>query len=307
MRPRLIHLASFTPDHEIPNGASTTDGLRKNNEMFSGNLCPLLLATAFLLVSTPLRAQDHHHHHDEGAESDHHHGLHFAHPLIGESITPDTKVRLEHEYEHFRHEEGDGQTVALEGEYAFDPSFSIEVEVPVGIVNPEGGPRESALGNTGVAFKLTNRAFVEQGVLLGYGIEFGLPTGNDDKRIGSDHIVTYEPFLDGGYKKDALEVSAFARFGIPTRQREGEEVETELEYNVSSLYHVNSQVQGLFEIDGSRTLSGEETESLVFVTPGVKYRPIADGHLIVGFGVRVPLSDASESDVGTHFSAFYHF
>lgn len=263
--------------------------------------------TAICVAVSPSLAQEHHHDHDEGVEADHHHGLHFAHPLIGESVTPDTKVRLEHEFEHFRHDEGHGQSVTVEGEYAFVPSLSVEIDVPVGFVSPAEGSQESALGNIGVALKLTNDGFAEHGVLLGYGIELGLPTGSDTKGIGSDHILTYEPYLDAGYKKDAVEVSGFARFGIPTRQKTGEEVDTEFEYNVSALYHASSHLQGLLEVDGARTLSGEETESVAFLTPGVKYRPVAAGHLILGVGVRVPLSNMSESDIGTHFSAFYHF
>jgi hypothetical protein len=259
------------------------------------------------IVAAPLQAQDHDHHHEEEVDGHHHHGLHFAHPLIGESITPDTKVRLEHEFEHFRHDEGHGQTFTVEGEYAFVPGLSVEIDVPVGVINPKEGSQQSGLDNIGVALKLTNDAFAEQGVLLGYGLELGLPTGTDSKGIGSDHILRYEPYLDAGYKKDAIEVSGFARFGIPTRQRTGEEVVTEFEYNVSGLYHVTPHVQGLLELDGGRTLSGGEIESGANVTPGVKIRPVADGHLILGFGVSVPVNNSSEFDVRTHFSAFYHF
>ncbi len=34
----------------------------------------------------------------EHAEADHHEGLHFSHPLIAESVSPDTKVRLDYAF-----------------------------------------------------------------------------------------------------------------------------------------------------------------------------------------------------------------
>ena len=64
------------------------------------------------------------------------HDLHFSHPLVAESVSPDTKLRFDY---LFRDEEGAGNrhTARVEGEYAFSPSvvlrlralaFAIEID-----------------------------------------------------------------------------------------------------------------------------------------------------------------------------------
>ncbi len=64
-------------------------------------------------------------------------------------------------------------SVSFEGEYAFSPSFSIEMGVPYAIVDPDGATSMDHLGSIEVAFKFANFAFSDHGILLGYGIEFG--------------------------------------------------------------------------------------------------------------------------------------
>lgn len=262
--------------------------------------------TLFCCAAAASVAQDPHAGNVDSARSHHSHGLHFSHPLVAESVSPDTKIRLEYEFEHFRDDEGDAQTIAFEGEYAFHPSFSVEVGIPTVIVNPTEASSRSDLGSIEVALKFANRAFSEYGLLLGYGLELGLPTGDDEKGIGSDHLLVYEPFLNAGYKRDDLELIGFAKFGIPTRQEEEEEIETEFEYNFSILYHFTTQIQGLLELDGETALSGGE-ESVGSITPAIKVRPLKRSGLALGLGVSLPLTDEAEFDARTLFSAFYHF
>jgi hypothetical protein len=175
-------------------------------------------------------------------------------------------------------------------------------------VDPEDEPGTEHFDNVEVGLKFANFAFEEHNLLLGYGIEFGLPTGNDEKGIGSNNIFEVEPFLSLGYKSGHLEVVAFAAFGIPTNQEEGEEVETEFAYNLAFLYHFTPRFSGLLEFDGETVLSGhEQGETLVNVTPGVMFSPLPDSHFEVGLGVSVPVTDNEEFDVRTVLSLFYHF
>lgn len=258
------------------------------------------------------------HEHDHGQGSEHgneHLGetLHFSHPLIAESPSPDSKIRLDFDSLDLT---GDGESgtergVRLEAEYAFFPSFSIELDVPYVSLGPEGEPSTSGLDNISVGFKFANFAFADRGVLLGYGLELGLPTGDDEKGIGSSNLLEIAPFLAVGYKRRALELVSFLEFGIPTNQDEakGQEVETELGFNLSALYHFSPRWQGLLELDGEEVLSGEEEEghSVLNLTPGVKFRPVAGNSLLLGVGLSFPLSHEEEFDTRIVGSAFYHF
>ncbi len=234
--------------------------------------------------------------------------LHFSHPLVTESPTPDTKVRLDYAWSTLDNR-ADGFTdnlLRLGGEYAFHRSFSIEVEAPFVRSAPNGAPAVTSLGNVEVSFKFAGYAFEEAGLLLGYGLELGLPTGDEAKGIGSDHIVDLEPFFYAGFKRGRVETVGFAIFGIPTNQRAGEEIETEFGYHFSVLYHVSGRVQGLFEFDGVTTLSGERSEAVAHVTPGVKIRPPAHSPLLLGLGLTLPVSGDRSFDARALVSLFYH-
>lgn len=261
-----------------------------------------LCCLAVLLSVLPLRAQEH-----ASEEEEHTHGLHFAHPLVSESVSPDNKVRLD--YRFHDGEEEERNTVIFELEYAVHRTFSVHLGLPYAFLDREGGADPSNFGNAELALKFANFAFAEHGVLLGYGMEFGLPTGSDEEGIGSDHIVELEPFLNAGYRTGGLEAVSFVHFGIPTNQRAEEPVETELGYNLSLLYHLRPGLQALLELDGEAVLSSEEGEehTVLNLTPGAKVRPFPGRALILGVGAGFPLTSDQDFDTRVIVSAFYHF
>ena len=241
-------------------------------------------------------------------QSDHEHeGLHFSHPLFTESISPDTKLRFDYGYQYLKGKNRQSQLVAG-GEYAFNRVFSIEVGLPYGFVNPSTGSSTSRIGNMEVSLKFANYAFEQSGILLGYGMEFGLPTGNEQAGIGSNHILELAPFFNAGLKKGNWEWTGFTTFGIPTRQPPGQEFETEFELNMASLYHINPRIQALIELNGSSVISGEMAgkESLYFLSPGFKIAPFPDEHIIAGLGLGLPVSQDAGTHFRTLFSIFYH-
>lgn len=242
---------------------------------------------------------------DRRVEPGHSHGLHFAHPLVTESVSPDRKVRLN----YVRTWEGDANAdeVGFEGEWAFDRSLSIEVKVPYVSMNPELGGARSALGTVEAALKFANFAFERHGLLLGYGLEFGLPTGDPVQGIGSDHVWEIEPFLNVGWQRGALELVGWVRFGIPTNQNAAEEVETEFHYDLSGLWHVSSRVQALLELNGQTGLSGPGAGAgIVTISPGVKIAPLASRSVFVGVAGSVPLGEEA-LDARLRVSLLFHF
>jgi len=145
---------------------------------------------------------------------------HFSHPLVSESPSPDTKARLDY---FFANEAGtDRHTVRFEAEYAFTPWLSLEVEAPYTFLDPHEEEATDRLVNVEVRMKYANFTFAEYGLLLGGGIKFGLPTGNEEKGIGSDHVLEVEPFVDFGYRRNRWEIVGFTSFSLPVNENGGD-------------------------------------------------------------------------------------
>lgn len=272
-------------------------------------LRPVTFVMLFLAAALPARAQEHSH----GDRHDHSHGdqLHFTHPLVTESVSPDTKVRLDYIYST----PGIGHEIEVEGEYAFHRAFSIEGGVHYDLSG-------AALGETHVLFKFANYAFAERGVLLGYGIAFELPTGGGDHHHGGDEhghdghaqatgssdIYVVEPFLNGGIARGPLEISGWARFAIPTNHETQSDVETNFRYDISALYHVGNRLDVLTELNGASGLSGRALgEATASIVPGVRLRPFVDRELVGALGVALPLTEHEAFDSRIIISLFYHF
>ena len=258
-----------------------------------------LLFILLLTISFAITIQAQHHHDDE---------LHFSHPLITESPSPDSKIRFDYFYRRFRADRTGEHSPRVEFEYAFKPSFSVEINLPYTFRRTEGQPTVSHTDSMDVAVKLTNSVFKEHHVLLVYGVEFGLPTGSDTKEIGSSHLVEVAPYFGAGLKKEKLEVVGFSSVSFATNKRIGDEEGTTLGYQLSFLFKPNPTVQPLIEIDGQTGLNGVERGNTVTnLSPGIKFRPLHSEHWQVGAGVGFPITNRHEFSSRVVVSAFYHF
>ena len=260
------------------------------------------MRTFFLLLLTVILAstiQAQHHHDDE---------LHFSHPLITESPSPDTKVRFDYFYRRFRSDRTSEHSPRVEFEYAFKPSISFEINLPYTFRRTEGDPTVSHTDSMDVAVKLTNSVFKEHHVLLVYGIEFGLPTGSDSKGIGSSHIIEVAPYVGAGLKREKVEVVGFTSVSVPTNKHTGDEDATTLGYQLSFLFKPTPSVQPLIEIDGETGLNGlERGNTVVNLSPGIKFRPLHSEHWQIGAGVGFPITNRKDFNTRVVLSAFYHF
>lgn len=192
-----------------------------------------------------------------GAHEGHAHpGVGLAHPIVTESPLPETKLRLKY---HFADgDEGIEHEAEVEAEYAFTQNFSVEAIVPYVFVNPNEGDAENGLGDSILSFKLASYEWVDHHVLPAIGLEIILPTGDEEKGIGSDHVIELEPFVRVGYWNGPFEFIATAGVGIPFNQTDEEDAEEDFEvvYNLSTLYHVGPNLQALIELHGE-TVFGE--------------------------------------------------
>ena len=272
-----------------------------------------VLLLQFLVPDLAFSSDDDHHSHT--------HVLNFSHPLISESPLPDTKIRLDYFFldvdgeveDEELGEEGEGpqkfkeSTINLELEYAFNRNISIGANIPYTFLNVDGASNENNLNNIEIGIKTATFILAEYGVLLGGGIEFGLPTGKDRKGIGSDNIIEIEPFVDFGYKYRDLEVIGFLSLGFPVNQKGDQHEGDELGYNLSMLYSINKSISAILEFDGETVLNGEEDgESVLNIDPGITVAPFKDKGIIFGAGMGFPLTDDKEFEYRVIGSVFYH-
>ena len=205
--------------------------------------------------------------------------LELSHPLIAGSPITETKVRLDYVFSNEpgkADEAGAGRhTLRFGAEYAFTPWLSLELAAPYTFLKPDEGKNTDRLDNVKVSLHYANYAFAQHGLLLGGGIELGLPTGNEDKGIGSNHVVEIAPFVDFGYKRDRLEIVGFTFFGLPFNDENVADLE--LDWNLSALYHMAPRIQALLEFNGEHVFGGEESGvDVINATPGIKIEPFAD-------------------------------
>ena len=258
---------------------------------------PLFLLLLSVILASTIQAQ---HHHDEE--------LHFSHPLITESPSPDTKVRFDYFYRRFRPDRTSEHSPRVEFEYAFKPSFSVEVNLPYTVRRTEDLPTVSHTDGMDVAVKLTNSVFKEHHVLLVYGVEFGLPTGSDSKGIGSGHLVEVAPYFGAGLKRAKVEVVGFTSVSVPANKRSGDEAATALGYQLSFLFKPNPTIQPVIELDGETELNGVGSgDTVVNLSPGIKLRPLRSEHWQLGAGVGFPVTSRKDFHTRVVLSAFYHF
>lgn len=263
----------------------------------------LFVYATLMLAPSTARAQ---HDHDEHDDDHHHAPVHFSHPLFTESPSPDTKLRFDYLRAPLAHDVSDN-TFRVEAEYAFTRSVSIEANLPF-TSRSANGIHSSAVGSGEIALKLASFAAAEHGILLGGGIGFGVPTGNDQKGIGSDHLVEVEPYVDFGYMRKQMELVSFASFSTNTRRDAGEENEKEVAVAASLLYHLDPRLESLVEVEARRSLySDAEDEQIVNAGVGIKYHVNRIRALVVGIGGRIPLTTEREFQSEIIVSALYHF
>lgn len=277
--------------------------------------CRDFLLLAFSIVITLpaaiFAAQPHTGHEDHDAHADHSHAdpLHFSHPLVTESPLPENEARLQFSFANLPGDEGDEFSLTGNVEFALLRWWSIELAVPMTHLNPDAAPTQTRLGDLSLGFKFATFAFQDQGLLLSAGIELILPTGNEERAIGSDHLLELEPWLGLGYKRDRFEFIARLALAIPTNTNGNDEPDAEIEWATSLLYHlIDDQLAALIELDGQHPFGGEEDGySSLAITPGLRFSPFHNPDLSFGVGIRLPLTTDRDSHVQVICTVFFHF
>lgn len=280
------------------------------------------------------------HSHGGGPGAGHHAGLHFAHPMFTESVSPDTKIRADYSYLDAGGGEGTKHEFALGVEYALSRSVSVAAGVPY-------SASDAALGFTRVSLKFVNYALEGHGISLGYGVGVGLPTSGDAPEesghggedgghghgvrgarsaamdappagrahggtgvhatLGRD-FYEFRPFFNVGWTSGRWELVGFTTFGIPSGLADQHQLGTDLSWDVSALFRAAPEVQTVLELNGSAGLSGHPVgQDVVNLSPGIKLRPSGDSPAWLAVGGSLPLTADQGYDGLLRVSFFYHF
>lgn len=261
----------------------------------------LVLAFAAVAARTAPAQDDHDHDHA---------GIHFSHPLLNESPSPDTKLRVD--YLWSRTGAADARTVErsarLEGEYAFTPALSLAATVPyVWRDATAGGRVVRGVGSTELSIKAATARWGERGVLVGGGLSAALPTGSDARAIGSSRAVELEPFADLGVRRGATQLVAFAHYSTTVRNAPGSVAERELALAASGSFTVAPLADALVEVEAARPLSGDDRTIATVLAPGVKIYPFSNRSIMGGVSAPIGVSGERRDARGILVSFFYHF
>lgn len=259
------------------------------------------LALAFARVSAPASAQDTHTHTGTHTHEQHVASLHFTHPLIAESVSPDTKLRVDFS----RPEPSADVTWELEAEYAFTRAFSVEIGT-----HYESESHE--FGHTHVFAKFANYSLGDRGVLLGFGLGVGIPSSSSEEMVPDSHThdshedaYEIEPFINAGLKRGNWETAGWMRYthGFATDEAPASD---RVSYNLVTLLHATALIQPLLEVHGVAVGNDAAPES-ASVTPSLRLVPFKGKGLAIGAGVSFPIAGSREYDSRLALSAFWHF
>lgn len=264
------------------------------------------LAAAVLLaaLALPARAGAQHGHDDDRD----HASLHFTHPLVTESPSPDTKVRADLLWYRFGSgvNELSGRSGRLELEWAPNHNVSFAVMLPYES-RTRPAPTTRGFGNAEISLKAVTSAAASHGLLLGGGLSMSLPTGSDLTGIGNAHGLELEPFAHAAWMHHDVELVGFLHYATRTRLQPGEEPDRELTFDGSAMYHLGRVAQLLVEVETARALAGAgQGEQETSLAPGLEVVPWDDVPLMFGATYVAGLGSAS-GNRRVLFSAFYHF
>lgn len=276
----------------------------------------LVSSSSVAAVAQPAgHAEDHHHAegptHEPANAAGHalhaHPGASIAHPIVSESPLPESHIRLDYVFA----DAGDAKehVAAATVEYAFVPEFSVELSVPYVWLDPKDGDRADHFGDSEVAFKYATYRWTDQHLLPAVGLAVAVPTGDEERDIGSDHVWELEPFARVGIWHGDFEFIAGVALAIPLN-RAGDEKEEDdfgVHYNLSTLYHVMPSLQALIELHGESVWGDADDTHALYVSPGLTAQPFEEKSITIGAGVSLPLTDDREFDFAVNVVGFVHF
>jgi hypothetical protein len=255
----------------------------------------LVLLVGIVAACVPVASFAQHSHED----TDHDHGtLHFSHPILTESPSPDTKLRFDVGSTLTGSPRDNAATI--EGEYAFSPMVSLSV---VGTHAWQSGDATDLERSNAIelAIKGASFAIAQRGMLFGGGLGLEIPLNAGRSGAGEKEPASLEPFADWALEKGALQIVTMAAYSTTIRETDREQ---RFRLSGSALIAATKAVEILGEIEFADAISKEEAAT-VRLAPGIKVRPWDEREL--SLGVSVPFGIANSRSRSMLVSMFYHF
>lgn len=247
---------------------------------------PIPAAIGLLAFTTCGMAADHHQHVTDAS-------LHFTHPLLVDSPSPDDKAHLSYSFERGGH--ADAHLLHAHAEYRLHPQVSLGLGIPLSYTDDHDAEVEA--GNLHAVVKVANLAFADYGVLLTTHLTITAPTGDAHGHHGGDHWVV-TPRFGGGWRNEHWEVIAFVGANLPIHHGHNSALA-----ECSLMRHLDPHwsVQVEFQFERSLMHAGEQSGR---ITLGGLYH--THGGVSLGAGVQLPVSD-DHPDWSLITSAMMHF
>jgi hypothetical protein len=194
----------------------------------------------------------------------------------------------------------DGPT-ALSSEFLWEQRFGarsqFELSVPFALNDTAASQgREAGIGDIALSVKHTLHHSLEGGSILTAGLELILPTGDETRGLGGGTTVL-EPFIAfGKILPGAAFVQAQLLAEFPTQRQFQDEIALRAALGRSwTTDHFGRVWTPMIEVVGARELTSGADVAWDAV-PQLQVTLNTRQHVIANFGVRIPLTDASQRD-----------
>lgn len=235
-------------------------------------------------------------------------------PIVTQN--PSIKTKIKAAYVNSKSYDGtydkDKNKLKLELEYKVNKHVGLNFQLPYTSLEKtkrKTGKTEDYdnVDNLELTLKFANHAYGDKGMVIGYGLGLGLPTGDDNKSIGSDHDFRIKPYVSVGKAYDKVEIIAHTNL-VFNQNGNSTDVDNSIEYNLSVLYKFSTTVSALVEFNGDSQIEGDK-HTVINVSPGIKFT--GDKHNSpyweVALGTSFPLTDDEhfEHELNAQFSLFF--
>jgi hypothetical protein len=226
--------------------------------------------------------------------------IEFFYPVV--TRRPVVEREIEITARHAKGGDGRETELALGLEWPVLSRWQIELEVPLVIEDPAGGPLAAGPGDVEIQNKVLLWKSVEHRALVSAGVELRLPTGSSRRGLGGE--LTVEPFAAAGIALGPFDLLADVAYEWGLKDERSQEVSADLAlgYPLHRLFTPFLELGTVTLLHSSDEIAGRVQ---VYLTPGFDVRPLPG--MTLRTGVQLPVTRAREHDYVIHGGLVWEF